>query len=61
MNEKSLVVVTGAARGIGEAAVRKFASMGHAVAALDVNRERGEAWPASCSLRASRSCFMPAM
>ncbi|MEY2658696.1 MAG: hypothetical protein RLZZ395_2438, partial [Pseudomonadota bacterium] len=43
MNEKSLVVVTGAARGIGEATVRKFASMGHAVAALDVNRERGEA------------------
>jgi NAD(P)-dependent dehydrogenase (short-subunit alcohol dehydrogenase family) len=38
-----LAVVTGAARGIGEAAVRKFAALGHAVAALDVNRERGEA------------------
>lgn len=38
-----VAVVTGGSRGIGEAAVRKFAKLGHAVAALDVDRERGEA------------------
>lgn len=38
-----VAVVTGGARGIGEAAVRKFAGSGWAVAILDVNRERGEA------------------
>jgi NAD(P)-dependent dehydrogenase (short-subunit alcohol dehydrogenase family) len=43
MSQLPLAVVTGAARGIGEAAVRKFAGSGYAVAALDVNRERGEA------------------
>lgn len=43
MDKLPLAVVTGAARGIGTAAVRKFAATGHAVAALDVNRERGEA------------------
>lgn len=40
---RPVAIVTGGARGIGEAAVRKFASLGYAVAALDVNRERGEA------------------
>ena len=43
MSQLPLAVVTGGSRGIGEAAVRKFAATGHAVAALDVNRERGEA------------------
>ncbi len=38
-----VAVVTGGARGIGAAAVRKFAALGHAVAALDVNRDAGEA------------------
>lgn len=36
-------VVTGGARGIGAATVRQFAAQGFAVAALDVNVERGEA------------------
>lgn len=40
---RPVAVVTGGSRGIGEAAVRKFAELGHAVAALDVDRERGEA------------------
>lgn len=40
---RPVAVVTGGARGIGAAAVRKFAALGHAVAALDVNDERGEA------------------
>jgi NAD(P)-dependent dehydrogenase (short-subunit alcohol dehydrogenase family) len=42
MNSLPVAVVTGGARGIGEAAVRKFAETGHAVAVLDVNRELGE-------------------
>lgn len=40
---KRLAVVTGGARGIGEAVVRKFAGAGYAVAILDVNRAQGEA------------------
>lgn len=43
MTQLPVAVVTGAARGIGEATVRKFAANGFAVAALDVNRERGQA------------------
>jgi NAD(P)-dependent dehydrogenase (short-subunit alcohol dehydrogenase family) len=39
---RPVAIVTGGARGIGEAAVRKFANEGCAVAILDVNRERGE-------------------
>lgn len=35
--DNPVAVVTGAARGIGAAAVRKFASLGYAVASLDVN------------------------
>ena len=35
--EKRVAVVTGAARGIGAATVRKLASLGYAVASLDVN------------------------
>ena len=45
-----VAVVTGGARGIGEAAVRKFAALGHAVAALDVDRERGEALAAELGI-----------
>lgn len=41
MNDKPVAVVTGGARGIGEAAVRKFAALGYRVAALDVNKDRG--------------------
>lgn len=43
ISPRPVAIVTGGARGIGGAAVRKFASLGHAVAALDVDRERGEA------------------
>ena len=35
--DNPVAVVTGAARGIGAATVRKFASLGYAVASLDVN------------------------
>ena len=41
MNDKPVAVVTGGARGRGEAAVRKFAALGYRVAALDVNKDRG--------------------
>lgn len=44
---KHLAVITGGARGIGEAAVRKFAGAGYAVAILDVNRVQGEALAAA--------------
>jgi NAD(P)-dependent dehydrogenase (short-subunit alcohol dehydrogenase family) len=37
-----VAVVTGGARGIGEAAVRRFAAAGHPVAILDVNAAQGE-------------------
>lgn len=40
---RSVAVITGGARGIGEAAARKLAAVGHAVAILDVARDRGEA------------------
>jgi NAD(P)-dependent dehydrogenase (short-subunit alcohol dehydrogenase family) len=40
---RPVAVVTGGARGIGEAAVRKFAALGHVVAALDVDAARGQA------------------
>lgn len=40
---RPVAVVTGGSRGIGEAAARKFVASGHAVAILDVARERGEA------------------
>jgi NAD(P)-dependent dehydrogenase (short-subunit alcohol dehydrogenase family) len=43
MNHHPLAVVTGGARGIGAAAVRKFSDLGYSVALLDVNRELGEA------------------
>lgn len=38
-----LAVVTGGARGIGAAVVRRMASLGHPVAVLDLNREQGQA------------------
>lgn len=44
-----VAVVTGAARGIGAATVRKLAAQGYAVAALDVNRELGQALAADLS------------
>jgi len=43
MNANLVAIVTGGARGIGEAAVRKFSELGYAVAVLDVNRVSGEA------------------
>ena len=43
MNANPVAIVTGGARGIGEAAVRKFSELGYAVAVLDVNRVLGEA------------------
>ncbi|CAN5391273.1 SDR family oxidoreductase [soil metagenome] len=46
---RGTAVITGGSRGIGEAAARRFARDGHAVAILDVNRERGEALAAELS------------
>jgi NAD(P)-dependent dehydrogenase (short-subunit alcohol dehydrogenase family) len=43
MMTRPVAVVTGGARGIGEAAVRHFAAAGHAVAILDVNRTQADA------------------
>ncbi len=43
MNDRPVAIVTGGARGIGAATVRKFAALGYAVAALDVNADLGEA------------------
>jgi len=40
---RGTAVVTGGARGIGEAAARRFAAEGRAVAVLDVNRAQGKA------------------
>jgi pyruvate,orthophosphate dikinase len=42
-SQTAVAVVTGGARGIGQACVRKFATLGHPVAILDVNRELGQA------------------
>ena len=42
-SQTAVAVVTGGARGIGQACVRKFAALGHPVAILDVNRELGQA------------------
>lgn len=55
----AVAVVTGGARGIGEAAVRKFAALGHAVAALDVNAERGEALARELQAGGARVRFYP--
>lgn len=41
--DRGVAVVTGGASGIGEAAARKLAEVGHAIALVDVNSERGEA------------------
>lgn len=43
ISDRPVAVVTGGARGIGEAVVRKFAALGFRVASLDVNKERGQA------------------
>lgn len=51
----SVAVVTGGSRGIGEAAVRRFARDGFAVAILDVDRERGEALAAQFDDRAGKA------
>jgi len=42
MKTPELAVITGGSNGIGAATARLFASRGHRVAILDVNRERGE-------------------
>jgi NAD(P)-dependent dehydrogenase (short-subunit alcohol dehydrogenase family) len=42
MTKKTVAVITGGSTGIGAATARLFGSRGHAVAILDVNRERGE-------------------
>jgi short-subunit dehydrogenase len=52
-----VAVVTGGARGIGEAAVRKFAELGYAVAALDVDRPRGEALAAQLTAQGASVQF----
>ena len=54
-----IAVVTGGARGIGEAAVRKFAASGMPVAILDVDRARGDALAAELGGEAERVRFYP--
>ncbi|HUX26705.1 MAG TPA: SDR family oxidoreductase [Burkholderiales bacterium] len=49
MTTQAVAVITGGSSGIGAATARLFASRGHAVAILDVNRERGEKMAASLS------------
>lgn len=41
--QPGVAVVTGGARGVGAGAARKFAALGHAVAIVDVDADRGEA------------------
>lgn len=54
---RPVAVVTGGARGVGEAAVRKFAALGHAVIAADVNREAGEALAAELRDQGAQAHF----
>ena len=49
MTTQAVAVITGGSSGIGAATARLFASRGHAVAILDVNRERGEKMAATLS------------
>jgi len=61
MAEKKVVIITGAARGIGEACLRIFAKHGHAAVGLDIlpegrlaadeiNAQGGEAWFMQCDV-----------
>lgn len=52
-----VAVVSGGARGIGEAAVRRFAAAGHPVAILDVDAARGEALAAELANEGARAQF----
>ena len=52
-SQRPVAVVTGGARGIGEAAVCKFAELGYTVAALDIDRGRGEALAAKLQAQGS--------
>lgn len=54
---KGLAVVTGGARGIGEAAARRFAADGHPVAILDVDTARGEALASTLEEGGARAVF----
>ena len=49
VNRRATALITGGSRGIGEAAARKFAGMGHPTAILDVNEARGVALAAELS------------
>jgi NAD(P)-dependent dehydrogenase (short-subunit alcohol dehydrogenase family) len=50
-NSPGVAVITGGARGIGEASARSFAAAGHAVAILDVNGTKGAALAAELGAR----------
>jgi NAD(P)-dependent dehydrogenase (short-subunit alcohol dehydrogenase family) len=52
-----VAVITGGARGIGEASARQFAKQGLPVALLDVNREAGEAVAADINAQGGRARY----
>ncbi|WP_077000869.1 SDR family NAD(P)-dependent oxidoreductase [Variovorax sp. KK3] len=54
---RGVAVVTGGARGIGEAAVRRFAADGYPVAILDVDAGRGEKLAAELSRDGAQVAF----
>lgn len=57
MFENKVVVVTGAAMGIGEAVARKFAELKASVALLDRNEEKGRETAASLAAAGGRAKF----
>jgi NAD(P)-dependent dehydrogenase (short-subunit alcohol dehydrogenase family) len=60
MRASKVVIVSGGAHGIGEAAVRAFARAGYRVALADVDRKAGERLAESASAVAGRVLFFPA-
>lgn len=58
MTTKGVAVVTGGASGIGEAAARRFASEGYAIAILDMNEKLGAGVAAAIGAGGGRAIFV---